>query len=258
MMVRYLFRGIVRETGKTVEGHVEAAHSEAAYEILGDNGIVTESLREDPKPLNMSPSAGPFPQFADALESALDSSSSQVPFDDLAEKYRGKNVWVIDRNKIRNRVAQVVDQALAASEANLEGGNTARQRVADAISGLFNDTRNIATERNSESIAGMRVTGGNGAAGGSGLSGLAAMSGDVLEQQIGRLAEVVQQAEGLIAAMASALRNMGSGAVKPRREMATQTTGPQQNEVLLEIFKSNLDLRRNMAEAPSQPPVEAA
>lgn len=252
--MRFLFRGIVRENGKPVEGHVEAAGTEAAYEILGDNGIVTESLREDPKPLNMLPDASSIPQFAEALESALDSSSSQVAFDDLAERYRGKNVWVIDRNKIRNRVAQVVDSALAVSEANLEGGTTARQRVASAISGLFNDTRNIATEHNAESVAAMR---GKANAPGYGINGPAAMPNDVLEQQIGRLTDVVQQAEVLIAAMAAAFRNMGSGGDSRRRVVAATATGGKQNEVLLEIFKSNLDLRHSMVDAAA-PPVQAA
>ncbi|HVT88539.1 MAG TPA: hypothetical protein VHD56_06785 [Tepidisphaeraceae bacterium] len=250
--MRFLFRGIVRETGKSVEGHVEAPHAEEAYEILGDNGIVTESLREDPKPLNMSPNPMPFPEIADALESALDSSSSQVAFDDLAERYRGKNVWVIDRNKIRSRVAQVVDQALATSEANAEGASTARQRVATAISGLFNDTRNIASQHSEASIAGMRAIG-NGPG-----NAQATITNESLEQQIARLTGVVRQAEGLVAAMATALRNMGSGSEARRRAVATPANNGKQNEVLLEIFKSNLDLRNSMASAELQAPVQAA
>jgi hypothetical protein len=258
--VRFLFRGLVRETGKPVEGHVEAVSSEAAYTILGENGIVTEALRHDPKPLNMTPDELPIPQFADALESALDSSSQQVAFDDLAERYSGKKVWVIDRNKIRSRVAQVVDSALAASEANAEVGSTARLRVANAIRGLFEDTRNIATEHNAASIAGMRVPGVQAATTAeNAANSLAAMSSDVLEQQIGRLSDVVRDAERLVSLMAGALRNMGS-ATSARRQTAAPARSPsgEQNEVLLEIFKSNLDLRHSMAGATAQAPVQAA
>lgn len=247
--MRFLFRGFMRETGEPVEGHVEAASTEAAYNVLGQNGIVTETLRDDPKSLNLSPNPSPIPRFAEALDSALDSSSLQVPFDDLTERYRGKKVWVIDRDKIRQRVAQVVDSTLAASEANFETGSMARQRVANAISGLFHDTRNIASEHSAESIAGMRVTGGPNYR----TSAETALPNGILEQQIGRLTDVVQHAEGLIAAMSSALRNIESGAA-PRRHLLPMAvrpaSGPEQNAVLAEIFQSNLELRRLSSSTP--------
>jgi hypothetical protein len=229
-LVRFFFRGLLRDSGKPVEGHVEAADTEAAYQALSNNGIVTETLRDDPRPLNVSPNASPIAEFADALESALDSSSSQVPFDDLTERYRGKKVWVIDRDKIRYRVAQVVDSALAASEANSESGTTARQRVANAISGLFHDTRNIASQHNADNIGAMRQTGGD------------------LARQIGRLNGVVEQAEGLIEAMMAALQRVQSG-IGPRRiVLPGQSTSPEQDGVLREIFQSNLELRRAIAD----------
>jgi len=227
--VRFFFRGMLRDTGKPVEGHVEAADTESAYQVLSENGIVTESLRDDPKPLDLSTEASPISEFADALESALDSSSSQVPFDALTERYGGKKVWVIDRHKIRERIAQVVDTTLAASEANSESGTTARQRVANAISGLFHDQRNIASQRNAESIAGMQAAGG----------------GD-LAQQIGRLTGVVEQAERLIAAMKDALANAESGGPRRRISIAPSLSA-EQNSVLHEILQSNLDLRRAIA-----------
>ena len=68
--MRFFFRGLGRETGNPLEGHVEAPDTEAAYQVLSDSGIVTESLREDPKPLNVLPNQAGIPQFADALESA--------------------------------------------------------------------------------------------------------------------------------------------------------------------------------------------
>jgi hypothetical protein len=236
--VRFHFRGFYRETGQPTQGHVEAPAEEVAYQVLSDHGIVTESLCTDPG-------------IEDALDSALNASSSQVAFDALAERYRGKKVWVIDREKIRHQVAQVVDSTLAASEQNLESGTTARERVADAIKGLFHDPQNVASRHDPQSLAMMRAivaaAQGTGGAGGAGGGGGEAMSNAELAEQIGRLTGVVQQAEGLIAAMSSALQHFESGAA-PRRRLVTATASPDpgQNEVLREIFQSNLDLRRSM------------
>ncbi|MEL7089734.1 MAG: hypothetical protein AAGL98_15045, partial [Planctomycetota bacterium] len=47
--MRYRFRGLLRETGKPVEGHVEAPTVDQAYDLMADNGIMCESLREDPR-----------------------------------------------------------------------------------------------------------------------------------------------------------------------------------------------------------------
>ena len=69
--MRYRFRGLVRETGKPVEGHVEAEWHEQALNLLNENGIVTESLREEPKPLNLSTVPEQQDQFSSALDSAV-------------------------------------------------------------------------------------------------------------------------------------------------------------------------------------------
>src|SRR5579864_424585 len=138
--VRYLFRGMIRETGRPVEGHVEAANPDEALMALSDNAIVTESLVPDPKPVNFNEEFPNQPELASAIESAFDSSSSQINFDDLTERFRGKKVWVIDRDKIRRRVCQVVDQALATSEAHGDSAAQSRQRVQQALQGMFADT----------------------------------------------------------------------------------------------------------------------
>jgi hypothetical protein len=85
------------------------------------------------------------------------------------------------------------------------------------------------------------------------------MSNAELAAQIGRLTGVVQQAEGLIAAMSSALRNFESGAA-PRRRLVTATASADrgQNEVLREILQSNLDLRRSMTRTTTPPDIKAA
>src|SRR5687768_7867963 len=148
--VRYRFKGFVRETGKPVEGHVQAAQEGEAYDILAENGIVTESMRPDPRPSDVYPNellphqtAAAAAPLAEAIDSALDTSSSQVPFDSLAQHYKGKNVWVIDREKIRRYVAQVVDQTLQASMAESSASDETRKTVAEAIEKLFKDNRNI-------------------------------------------------------------------------------------------------------------------
>jgi len=280
--VRYLFRGLIRETGRPVEGHVEAMAEEDAYDALAQNGVVTESLVSDPKPLSLSEELPKSPEFADALESAFDSSSSQVDFDKLAERYHGKKVWVIDRDKIRRRAAQVVDAALALGAQHGEENGQIRERVASAIQGLFSDNRNIASERNADSIAGMRFTdamGGTPASSGgtvnfgapSGPPQMASAGSPSLEAQIARMANLVRQAEATLAAVSAAARRGGGGGGGGTRRstFGGAGRGEQQNTVLLEIFKSNLKLVRGMEpgaaedassapEAPEQPaPAEA-
>jgi hypothetical protein len=165
-------------------------------------------------------------KFDSALEGALDGASSQIDFDALTERYRGKKVWVIDRDKIRRNVARVADQAIAQSLVNDEGTAATRERVADAINELFKDTRNLTSQQNTTNTS--------------------------LEKQISRLASVIKQFEASMAQMQSAIRNIGSGGgggYGPRRSRgAPEGQKQEQNAVLLEIFKTNLDLLRGMEE----------
>jgi hypothetical protein len=234
MLVRYRFRGLRRDTGKPVEGHVESESEEMAYSALSEAGYVAERLWPDPKPLNQAPTPR-APQFSDALDSALDTSSTQVSFDDLTERYKGKRVWVIDRDKIRSRVAQVVDHAIAMSHQRDENAMELRERVAEAIKGMFGDTRNIASQQPA-----------NGAAANPQL-------GEHLEQQISRLNKVVSDAESVLATLAAAARRLGSGAA-PRRRFIPQPVNEPQNEVLLEIFQTNLELQRGPTPPPTPQP----
>jgi hypothetical protein len=289
--VRYLFRGLIRETGRPVEGHVEANTEGDACHALSQNGVVTESLIPDPKPLNLADELPKAPEFADALESAFDSSSSQVDFDALTERYHGKKVWVIDRDKIRRRTAQVIDAALALSALHGETHDRTRARINTALEGMFSDNRNLATERNADSVAGVRFNAGgmappppppvpprmtgyangngngnayanggtNGGANG-GANGNAFVGHPGLESQIARMANIVKQAEAALAAVSAAARRGGGGGGGggPRRgSVAKGGKGEEQNSVLLEIFKSNLNLVRGMQDPqPPQPPAE--
>ena len=87
-------------------------------------------------------------------------------------------------------------------------------------------------------------------------SGLAAIADGVLDQQIGRLTGVVEQAESLIAAMTTALKHVESNGVPRRRVMAVPSKNVENNEVLREIFESNLGLRRGMAGGATRAPVQ--
>ncbi|HSZ54696.1 MAG TPA: hypothetical protein VK797_03490 [Tepidisphaeraceae bacterium] len=251
--MRYLFRGLIRETGRPVEGHVEAANPDEALKALSDNAIVTESLVPDPKPVNFNEEFPDQPELASAIESAFDSSSSQINFDDLTERYRGKKVWVIDRDKIRRRVCQVVDQALQTSEARGDTAAQSRQRVQQALQGMFSDNRNIASERNADSIAGVPAFGpanGGYAPQGPGAHAPPAAAAGGMEEAINRLVQVVSQAEKVMASMALAARNFGRGGGGgdgggSRRRMR-HAIDRAQNDVLLEIFKANLELAKSM------------
>lgn len=235
--VRYRFRGLVRETGKPVEGHVEAEWHEQALNLLSENGIVTESLREEPKPLNLSAVPEPQDQFSSALESAVDSSSTQVSFDALADKFKGKSVWVIDRDKIRKRVSQVVDQAITASMQNADTGTETRDRVADAIEKLFQNNENLTSR-----IGQLQQP-----AAPPPPPSAPRPPSDPLERQLTRLANFITKAENLLVSMQTTLRNVsvGGGGYVARR-----ARGPvdkeEQNSVLAEIFKSNVALLRNL------------
>ncbi len=232
--MRYRFRGLIRESGKPAEGHVESDTEELAYQALSEHGILTEALWPDPKPLNLSPVPERAQEFTSALDSALDTSSTQVPFDDLTERYKGKRVWVIDRDKIRKNVAQVVDQAIEASLGRADSVTQTREAVAEAIAGLFKDNSNLTSPAGSHG----KSTGG------------AVNASPALEEQIHRLANVVAQAQNAIASMVSAAGRMGGGGGYvggPRRySVQSSVAGQAQKSVLLEIFKDNLELHRSM------------
>src|SRR5205823_2069176 len=143
--------------------------------VLSDNGIVTESLREEPRALDLSREPHANPGLVNAIESALDISSVQMPFDQLADKYKGKSVWVIDRDKIRRRVAQVVDAALASGAMENETADQTRQRVSAAIDDLFKDNRNISSKASSATLN--------------------------LDRQVERLGSFIAKAEAVLAAI---------------------------------------------------------
>jgi hypothetical protein len=221
--VRYRFKGIIRTTGQSVEGHAHGETPEEAYAALSEHGIVTESLREEPEALNLANQ--PAQPLTSAIDSALDTAAAQVPFDEVAKQYKGKSVWVIDRDKIRKRVAQVVDSALRDALRGNTGqldANELRQSVADAIGGLFKDNRNLTSQVSDNAMK--------------------------MDHQVRRIEQMVQRAESVLAQMTIAISRMGAGGYGgggggPRRFTTAGGGGNAQNAVLLEIFKENLRLR---------------
>jgi len=223
-----------RDSGRLIEGHVEAEREEQAYMTLSDNGVITESLVPDAAldalpPGAPQPPAGPgvsVAPYTNAIDTALNNAASQVSVDAIAQRFKGKSVWVIDREKIRQRVAQVVDQAIGQSMVGGEGPGGARERVAGAINDLFRDSRNLTSQATANNTA--------------------------LERQIARLGNVIRQAENLVASMTMAIGRIGSlprgdgGGVMPRRYNVHAAPQKEQNEVLAEIFKANLDLVRSL------------
>lgn len=270
--VRYLFSGLMRDNGQPVEGHIEAADVDTAYDMLSGHGVVASSVIPDPKPLNIHEELPDAPELADALESALDSSSSQVNFDDLTEQYRGKRVWVIDRDKIRRRVAQVVDTAFHLSQTSGESHQETQERIRTALHGLFSDNRNLASERNASSVMGMKYNPTDAVAprrpmsppGSMTLQPVGGLSdappleaqttpSGALEDQISRLTDVVSQAETVIAALRAASRGLGRGDSGGRRQSKGRTAmNDEKNDVLLTIYKSNVELLKAYKESTTR------
>ncbi len=218
--MRYRFAGLRRDSGQPVMGHVEAETEDSAYDILGNNGIVVEGLAPDPERTDDSQQ----PSLASAIDHALEASSHSIPFDSLQGKFAGKRVWVIDRDKIKARVLQTVDQVIRQSRLQTEDDTTTRDRLTEALERLFGDNRNLTSP--------------------------VSASQEALEVQLNRLAGVVHQLEHAVGAMHAATRWSGGGfaggraagaAHRPRRSDSAN------DDVLREIFQTNVELQRRLS-----------
>ncbi|MEM6394085.1 MAG: hypothetical protein AAF797_15065 [Planctomycetota bacterium] len=215
--VRYRFSGLIRETGKPVEGHVTAPDTDVAFAVLADNGIVTSSLRPDP--VATPPAGGPLSdlprdEFTEAIDSAFDLSATDVSVDKLAQKFRGQKVRVVDRDKIRDRVKTVVGNAISAAG---KGGNDGQQEtldmVAEALDKMFGDNKNLTSEQPASMVA--------------------------MEEQIARLMKVTRRIEMAVNRLVAGGGGGGGGNYRYDQRKRSE----EQNQVLLEIFQSNKDLR---------------
>lgn len=253
--MRYRFRGLIRETAKPVEGHVEAPSEDVAYQVLGDNGIVCESLVADPRPGERGHYVPPSDHVTSAIDSALDTSASQVDFDRLTERYKGKRVWVLDRGKIRDRVKTVVMQAIQQSAKATSTPQTSKDeaammdRVATAIDKMFADQRNVATQTTPEAAAAAEAKAKAEEAGGTSVGGTG------IEDQIARLSSVVRQLEMSMSEMSAMVRRGGfggggggGGRGGGGHHFPVPEADRRHDKVLLEIFESTRDLIRSVEE----------
>lgn len=211
--MRYVFTGLRRETAEPVKGHVTAPTEDVAYDVLGDNGIVAESLK--PEPVE-SEAAVKTAHVASELEHALDDAGQPVDFDYLTRRYRGKKVWVLDRDKIRGRVMKIVDDAIAEHLRDDQDGQEARRYIARLLDNMFQNGHNLGSERSAQTVA--------------------------LEARVNELGSVVARIEkSMVPVSAGTRRGPQRDATRPRAVDRTR------NEVLMELFQSNLALMRGLA-----------
>jgi hypothetical protein len=153
-------------------------------------------------------------------------------------------------------VAGIVDQALRAAEAEQSkkdayDGDQVRESVASALKEMFKDNRNIASQQTPEQARAAQAQQ-NGSAGGAG--GGQVVSSPRFEAQIDRMEAFLVKAETVLTQLQVAAKRVGTGGgaagFAPRRMSHIPKPGnEEQNSVLLEIFKSNVTLRENLAKS---------
>jgi len=131
--VRYLFRGLRQQTGEPVDGRVTAPTEEVARNVLRDDGIVADSLQPEPAADEDAAATVTESRFAHALERALDDAGFCVNFDLVTGRYQGKSVCLLDQDKIRKRVMELVDEAVADNLGDDENHLDARRHVAMSL-----------------------------------------------------------------------------------------------------------------------------
>ena len=210
----------MRDTGKPVEGHVDAPNAQEAFTLMAGNGIVCQSLREDPaKPMAADTASPQDADVASQIDSALDVASTDVNVDDLWKRYRGQRVRVIDRDKIRKNVLSVMTKAIQQSGGG--DNNQTLQRVEEALTKMFGDNQNLTSELSPTQTA--------------------------LEDQITRLNAVVLRLEKQLAQLTMAIRRGGyGGGGAPTGRLMKQVRDPKNDKILLEIFETNLEMQRQI------------
>jgi hypothetical protein len=224
--VRYLFRGLRRQTGEPVEGRVTAPTEDAAHKVLGDDGIVADSLEPEPDaPRDPAPTVTE-PWLAHALERALDDAGFSVSFDHLTGRYQGKSASLLGQDKTRKRLLKLVDDAAADNLGDDENLLVARRHITQLLEKVLRDRRNISSERSPQTLA--------------------------LEAQISHITTALGRIEKAMASMSLAVRQ--DRRAQPRRTGPAPTARERTyEEVLLEVFHSNLELMRGLEEPASLP-----
>ena len=260
--MRYRFKGLLRETGKPVEGHVDAQGQASAFRMLGDNGIVCEALREDPLPDAYS---GSDDEVGSAIDSALDVSSTHVDVDEIARRYGGQSVRVIDRDKIRKRVMEVVTTAIkkslpASTSADTSARDETLERVEEAIKKVFGNNANLTSEvpaavPEPAPSPGPRPVASAPTAAGAGVADdtpFAENKFQLISEALGR----IERNMNIVVAAAKRGGIGGGGGSGGRSADHSANVGkhvktirnPENDKVLLQIFETNVAMQKKVAE----------
>jgi hypothetical protein len=224
--VRYLFRGSRQQTGEPVEGRVTAPTEEVAHDVLRDDGIVVDALTPEPTADEDAAATDTESRFAEALERALDDAGFGVSFDLVTGRYQGKSVCLLDQDKIRKRVMELVGDAAVDDHRDDENRLDTRRHIAQLLEQVLQYRRNLASEPSPQSQA--------------------------LEAQVNHIAQALVRIERAMASMSVAARRDGRG--QPRRTVSEQAAPDKTHEeVLIEVFQSNLELIRGLEEPVSPP-----
>ena len=262
--MRYRFKGLLRETGKPVEGHVDAQGQASAFRMLGDNGIVCEALREDPLPEAYT---GSDDEVGSAIDSALDVSSTHVDVDEIARRYSGQSVRVIDRDKIRKRVMEVVTTAIkkslpASTKADTSARDETLERVEEAIKKVFGNNANLTSEVPAaappppEPAPGPRPVAAAKTAAGAGVADdtpFAENKFTLISEALGR---IERNMNIVVAAAKRGGIGGGGGGGGGRSADHSANVGkhvktirnPENDKVLLQIFETNVAMQKKVAE----------
>jgi hypothetical protein len=223
--VRYHFQGSRRHTGESVEGRVSAPSEEAALDVLRHGGIVAGTLTAEPAAGGEAPGASGEPLLARAVERALDDAGFRVSFDLESGRYQGKTLRLLDQERLRRRVEALIDGAADRGPRDGEEGLDARRHIAPLLEQLLQYRRDLGTGQSPRSQA--------------------------LEARVNHIAQALVRIEQTMSSMSLALRRSGRGGAQ-RVGSNRAERGRTHDEVLNEIFRSNLALLRGLEEATSR------
>jgi hypothetical protein len=224
--VRYLFRGTRRQTGEPVEGRVTAPTQDAALDVLHDGGIVADALDTDPATEGDAAGEITEPRFARALERALDDAGFRVNFDLVTGRYQGKSVSLLDQDKIRKRVMELVADTAVDDLPDDKSRPEARRHITQLLEELLESRLSLGAEGSARSPE--------------------------LEAQVCQISEALGRLERAMASMSLAVRR--GGHAPPRHSESGQgARDKRHDEVLIEVFENNLELRKGLKEPASLP-----
>ncbi len=184
-----------------------ALTEDAARNVLGQHGIAVISAR----PESDTPGDRTGAPFDEALEDALKEAGVPIRFEQLPRWHEGRSIWVLDRDRIRNRVMKLVHEAI--------GYDASRRhhlpRIEQLLETLFEATPGAGSQAPADSRA--------------------------IAEEVDRLAAALAKMEKAMALMSATARSEPRRALPQRPARARNRT---RDDVLTEIFVSNLELMR--------------